>query len=313
MSTVIPNTSSSGPVVSLENLLFDYPEADIILRSGDSYEFRVLKIYIVHSSPVLSDLVAAASYPQSGATTSADTALTSPPIVQLSADNGAVLFSLLTYIFPVQPILPSSVEHTIKLLSAAQRYKMDAVLTHIRNHIAQQDPPFIREENSLLAFSLAQKHGLRREAFQAARSTLELPTFTIESLEERLEIMPCASLHALWQYRQRIRRNFTPLLEHCMSSRYKTPKGSGSSGCTHSAASGFPAWLERYISSIGSNPSFLSLSRFHMASRDHVRSSGKVNCSRCYHCATMDIPELWSSLRTIYDASVVEVRVTNCI
>jgi hypothetical protein len=187
---------------------------------------------------------------------------------------------------------------------------MNAVLTRIRNHSAQQDPPFIREENSLLTFFLAQKHGLRPEAFQAARATLRLPTFTIESLEDRLEIMPCASLYTLWQYRQQIQRNFTSLLEKRLPPRYRMPKGSGSSGCTHLAASGFPEWLDRHLSSIGSNPSFLSFSRFHMAARDHVRSSSKINCRRCYHCATMDIPALWACLRTIYDASVEEVSLT---
>ncbi|KAI9457471.1 hypothetical protein BJY52DRAFT_1212557 [Lactarius psammicola] len=301
MSTIAPETSPSGPVVSLENFLFDYPEADIILRSEDSYEFRVLKTYIFYSSPILGDRVTAAPHPQSGATPL--------PIVQLS-DEGAVLFSLLTYIFPVQPILPSTVEHTIKLLSATQRYKMDATLTHIRNHIAQQDPKFIREGNSLLVFSLAQKHGLRQEALQAARSTLRLPTFTIESLEERLEMMPSASLFALWQYRQRIRRNFASLLKDFIaSSDYKAPKGSGRrSGCTHLATSGIPVWLDRYISSVGRNPSFLSLSMFHKASRDHVRSSSKVNCRRCFHCATMDVPSLWATLSTIYDDSITEAE-----
>jgi hypothetical protein len=303
MSTDVPDTSFSSPVLSLENLLFDYPAADIILRSGDSHEFRVLRIYIIHSSPVLSDRVKGTPHPQPGATTSADMAVAPLPIVQLS-DSGAVLLSLLTYIFPVQPILPSDIEDTIKLLSAAQSYRMDAVLSHIRNHMAQQDPPFIREENSLLAFSLAQKHGLRREAFQAALSTLKLPTFAIESLEERLETMPCASLYALWQYRQRIRNKFMPLVREDIPSNQESPQGSGSSRCTHLAGSGVPNWLDRYISSIESNPSFLSLSRFHMASRDHVRSSSKVNGSKCFRCATMDIPELWAALN---DSSITEV------
>ena len=85
----------------------------------------------------------------------------------------------------------------MELLFAAQNYKMDAVLTHIRNHIAQQHPPFIREENSLYIYSLAQKHGPRQEVLQAARSTLSLPTLAINSLKEKLEIMPGAFLHEL--------------------------------------------------------------------------------------------------------------------
>jgi hypothetical protein len=181
MSTVAPDTPPSGLLVSLENLLFDFPGADVILRSCDSYEFRVLKLYIVHSSPVLGEIVLARDSSQSG---TADTAAASLPVVQLS-DSGAILFSLLTYIFPVQPILPSTIAQTMALLSAAQTYKLDVTLTHIRNHIAQQHPPFIREENSLNIYSLAQKHGLRQEMLQAARSTLELPALTIDNLDEK--------------------------------------------------------------------------------------------------------------------------------
>ena len=201
------------------------------------------------------------------------------------------------------------------LLSAAQSYKMDAILTHIRNHIAQQEPPIIREENSLLVFSLTQKHGLRQESFQAARSTLRFPTFTIESLEERVEMMPGASLYVLWQYRQRIQKNFTSHLKELFASGGdQTPKSldrrSGRSGCTHIASSGIPDWMDRYFSSIGRNPSFFSLSMFHMALRNHVRSSSKVNCTTCYYCATMDIPALWAGLSAIYDDSMTKVGVT---
>ena len=60
------------------------------------------------------------------------------------------LISLLSYIFPVRPILQSTTEHIMELLSVAQMYKMDVILTHIRNHIAQQQqPPFIRKETAL--------------------------------------------------------------------------------------------------------------------------------------------------------------------
>ncbi|KAI9457461.1 hypothetical protein BJY52DRAFT_1088495, partial [Lactarius psammicola] len=180
---------------------FDYPGADVILRSCDSYEFRVVKMYIFHSSPVLGEQVLAADNSQSSTAIPADTAATSLPVAQLS-DSGAILFSLLTYIFPVQPVLPSAVEQVMELLSAAQKYKMDAILAHIRNHIAQQHPPFIQEENSLYMYSLAQKHGLHQEVLQAARYTLGLPTLTIDNLDEKLEMMPGAYLHELWKYHE---------------------------------------------------------------------------------------------------------------
>ncbi|KAH9023668.1 hypothetical protein EDB85DRAFT_1829127, partial [Lactarius pseudohatsudake] len=182
---------------------FDYPGADVILRSCDSYEFRILKMYIFHSSPVLGERVLAADNPQPGIAIPSDIAAAELPVVRLP-DSGAVLFSILTYIFPVQPILPSTVEQVIELLSATQKYEMGAVLTHVRNHISQQHPPFIRKENSLYVYSLAQKHGLRQEALQAAQSTIGLPSsyLTIDYLDEKLKMMPGVFLHELWKYQQ---------------------------------------------------------------------------------------------------------------
>ncbi len=53
----------------------------------------------------------------------------------------------LTYIFPIPHVFPSTVEQVMELLSVAQTYKMDTVLTHIKNYIARQEPPFIPERN----------------------------------------------------------------------------------------------------------------------------------------------------------------------
>lgn len=302
MSTVAFEPSPPGLVVSPENLLFDYPGADVILRSCDSYEFRVLKIYIFHSSPVLGERVLATDHLQSGTAIPADTAAASPPVVQLS-DSGAVLFSLLTYIFPVQPILPSTVEHVIELLSAAQEYKMEATLTHIRNHIAQQHPSFIREENSLNIYSLAQKHGLHQEVLQAAQSTLGLPALTIDNLDEKLELMPGDFLHELWKYHQRFRANLTSDLRDFITSRaHAMLEGS----CrTTPAASGVPSWLYQYISSIGRSPHLFDLSRFYVALTGHVQSQ----VGGCHPCATIpskNILEFWAALSAVYRDSITK-------
>ena len=209
MSTVTAEALPSRPVISHENLLFDYPEADVILRSRDSYEFRVLKLYIVHSSPILGDNVLISPTPHPKPTSSTNPAesnidsehsANAHPVVELPI-NGAILFSLLTYIFPVPPILPSTVEQVIELLSVAQTYKMDVVLTHIRNHISQQEPPFIREETAFLIYSLSQKHALRTEALQAARCTLSFSSLTIQDLaeENKLDMMPGSFLFELWK------------------------------------------------------------------------------------------------------------------
>ena len=149
MSTVAQETSQSGPVISLENLLLDYTEGVqvVVLRSQDSREFRVPKPYIIHTSPILREELLISPDPQPGASVlsaksdveGSTTTANAHQVVQLPV-NGTILFSPLTYIFPVPPIHPSTAEQIMELLSVlsvAQMYKMGVVLTRIRDHIAQ--------------------------------------------------------------------------------------------------------------------------------------------------------------------------------
>jgi hypothetical protein len=263
MSTVGSKCLPSDSVTSLdsenksENVLFDYEDADIILRSCDSYEFRVPKLYIEHGSPKLSEkvLISPNSQPSSSAEAHAgrDVSVDGLPVVFLPV-SGAVLFSLFTYVFPVSPILPQTVEQTMELLSVAQEYEMDVVLTHIRNHIALQTPSFIREETAFLVYTLAQQHRLHTEALQAAKSTLSFSFLTIQDLHLKgeLDMMPGASLHELWKYHKRVRSKLKSDLEEFMTSH--AHEILGNSTCGSLTESGVPSWLYDFIVTIGTDP-----------------------------------------------------------
>jgi hypothetical protein len=311
MSTTATEALPSHPVISHENLLFDYPEADTILRSRDSYEFRVLKIYIVHSSPILGEKVLISPTPHPGPTSSTVPAESDVAVVQFPID-GAILFSLLTYIFPVPPVLPSTVEQVMELLSAAQMYKMDVVLTHIRNHIAQQEPSFIREETAFLIYSLSQKHALRTEALQAARCTLSFSSLTIQNLAEghKLDMMSGSSLHELWKYHERVRSNITIDLREFKNSSALTVLGD--SGCKSLADSGLPHWLDSYISGIGTAlvPAFLDLADFHAKLVEHIeRQRSNGGCASCSGMFGKKIRVIWEALTAAVHGSIVKVRV----
>jgi hypothetical protein len=114
MATVIPD-SLSPPVDLVESpgVLFNYPDADVVLRSRGSQMFRVLKLYIIQSSSVLGELIQAPS-DTSGAANSAS-APTRLPEVQLS-ESSTILSSLLTFIFPVTPVLPSTLKEIMEVL-----------------------------------------------------------------------------------------------------------------------------------------------------------------------------------------------------
>ena len=313
--SVVP-TSPTVPVISPENLLFDFPGADVTLRSCDSYEFRVLKTYIFHSSPILGEGVLAAELPQPGTAILTDRVLTgtSLPVVLLP-ESAAILFSLLTYIFPVKPVLPSTVEQVMELLSAAEKYKMESVLTHIRNSLAQQRPPFVREENSLYIYSLAQKHGLRHEVLQAARFTLHLPALTIDSLNEDFKSMPGVFLHELWNYHQKVRGSLRSDLRRLIIPRALVTFELPCRTVPHSIFSETKSWLHQYISSIVKNPSLFGLSGFQMALECHLQAtqSPQAGCASCATISSKTILEFWDALSAVYNDCIAEVRVNNVV
>ncbi|KAI9450611.1 hypothetical protein BJY52DRAFT_1191703 [Lactarius psammicola] len=296
MATVIPDSPmppADPQVVESSEVLFDYPNADIVLYSRDSQMFRVLKLYIIESSSVLERLVIQAASDTSGAASSASTQ-TRLPEVHLS-ESSAILSSLLTFIFPVFPIPPSTLEEKMELLSVAQKYEMRSVLTHIRNSLALQDPPFVSPENAFLAYSLAQRYGLRKEATQAARLTLKF-VLTIENLEDKLATMPGAYLHELWKYHQRV----LAWLRSDLPSSGAGATLQGFNCSQHSTNTSNPYWIELYIRSIIEHPSRFDPIEFQMALARHTAGSGTVKCASCILIPVETMRTFW----TIVEATV---------
>jgi hypothetical protein len=283
----------SIPGEPLENL--DDPDADIVLFSREHHEFRVLKIYVTKVSPVLRELFQSASSAHAANAISTS----SLPSIQLS-DSTATIFSLLTFILPMLPVLPSTLEHTIVLLSAAQKYQMDLVLSNIRATIAPQDPPLIRPETAFQAYTLARMHGLRQEALQAARATLTF-SFTIESLEDKLDAVPGVHLHELWKYYQSVR---THLMSDLTAFRTTGMPALTSPACNPTTGYGTPIWLDAYVGSIAESPALFDHIEFHLCLARHIKQTG------CY-CATMPLGialrAFWMSLTSVVHGCMSKV------
>lgn len=282
----------SNPDVFLENSLLDDPDADIILCSCDRQEFRVLKLYIIKVSPVLRELI------QSALSSHDANATTSLPSIQLS-DSGATLSSLLTFVLPVPPVLPSTIEQTMILLSAAQKYQMDLILSHIRVVIVSQDPPLIRTETAFQVYTLAQTYGLRQETLHAARTTLTF-SFTLEDLESELSTTPGVYLHELWKYYQKVRAYLTLDL-----TAFRTT-GIPSEMVGRSCGYGTLALLGEYIDSIAESPARFDITQFHMFLSLHANAWG----SRC-QCAQIPskaIHAFWMTLTNVVHGCMTKVR-----
>lgn len=281
----------------LTNLLFEYPGADIILCSHDTYHFRVLKSYIVNNSAVLDELIRKAlGFPHSAH----DAA--SLPVVQLP-ENGAILHSLLTFVFPVVPLLPSTTDQSMELLSVAQKYQMDSVLALIRLSIARHSPPSTPRDPALRMYSLAHKYGLRQEALQAARTILHYP-LNIENLEDSFDTMSGASLYELWKYSEKVRPILASDLEE-----FRTSGARGiltGLSCVELSSSQIPRWLDNYIASIENVPSLFDIFEFNTTRASHVSQNNGCSCGSI---SSQTIRSFWEALASVLNRSFEKVSV----
>ena len=276
----------------------DYPGADIVLRSQDSHHFRVPKIFVIHNSPVLNELVRRTLDSPGDADDEA-----SLPVVQLP-ESGKILRHLLTFILPVFPAIPPTHEEAMELLSVAQKYQMETVLSHIRAIISRQNPLPIQLEPALLIYALAQKYGLRPKALQTARTILK-QWMTIEDFDNRLDIMPGASLYELWKYRERV---WTVLVLDLTEFRESGAHGTTTGlQCTALSSSQIPLWLDQYIESIAKTPKLFDMSELNIAMARHARdNAGQPSCE-CAFIPSQKIRDFWEALTSVVHGSFEKV------
>jgi hypothetical protein len=294
MSTLLTlPTKASAADERLINLLFDYPGANIILRSQDLHHFRVPKIYITNSSPVLGELIQRAlDSPRNVAKAGA-----SLPVLQLS-ESSKILHCLLTFVFPLTPLVPSTPEEIMKLLSVAQEYKMGTVLIHIRRTIAQENPLPTSLEPALHIYALAQRYGVRREALQAARA-ISNHSMSIDDFYDKLDIMPGASLYELWKYHKRVREILaSSLTKFRISGACGTMTGLR---CEENSSSHIPNWVDQYIESVGKAPKLLDLFEFNAAMARHIGTLGNKfrGICECASIPSQTIRRFWVALTSV--------------
>ncbi len=300
MSTVLPEATSTTDE-PCANILFEYPGADIIIRSQDSYHLRVPKLFIINNSPVLDDLVQRAL--DSPGDANAETSL---PMVQLP-ESGEILRHLFTFIFPVIPVIPSIHDQTMELLSVAQKYQMKAVQIHIRGSIARQNTLPTRLEPALRNYSLAEKYGLRPEALQAARTIFNYP-MTIENFDDKLDIMSAPSLYELWKYHERVRA--------ILASDLSQFRESGARGtitalrCTELSSSQIPNWVDQYIVSIANAPNLFDPLELNIAMTRHINDGRNGRCE-CTSISSQTIHEFWGALVSAVHGSFEKVSVVD--
>ena len=302
-ATLVTASTTDQP---LAILLFDHPGADIILRSRDCFHLQVPKIYIVNSSPILGELIQGTSKSPGDANPEA-----SLQVVQLP-ENGEILHCLLTFVFPVTPLVPPTPEEIMELLSVAQKYQMGAALTHIRGCIARQNKlPTRLLEPALRIYALAQKLGLRPEALQMARAIILKQSMTIEDLGNKLDTMSGASLYELWKYYKKVQdvlaSDLTEFRKSCANGTITDLS------CNELSSSKIPSWLDQYIESVGKTPNLFDSAQLniamarHLTSKESTKDEDNAGC-KCASITSQTISDFWEALVSVVDGSFERVR-----
>ena len=176
----------------------DMANADIIIQSCDSVNFRVHKLVLSMSSPFFDDMF---SLPQPSYQETID----GLPVVHLPED-AEVLNSLLTMFYPIPSMIPNSYHKALMVLSASQKYDMDAVQSRIRTEIQGRDLPMPTGAATFRAYAIASTGGLSSERDSLARLTLDFP-MTFEYLCDELPFFEGWVLRDLIGFRKRCRDN----------------------------------------------------------------------------------------------------------
>jgi len=195
--------SQINPTPSPPKLL-DLPDANIIIRSSDLVHFRLHKSVLALVSPFFEDLL---SLPQPSDGETVD----GLPVVQLSEDS-ELLNSLVSILYPVRRVIPSSYEKVLYLLAACQKYEMAAVQSFIRDEVNRGAFPAAKDAEAFCAYAIASGIGLIQEMENAARQTLDHP-MTFEILGEGLRLFEGWALRDLANFRRRYRDHLVSCFE----------------------------------------------------------------------------------------------------
>ena len=306
MSTLLYEEVSAGEPLS--NLLFDYRGADVILRSQDLCHFRVPRTSIINNSPTLGEIIQRTL--DSSRIANPNVSL---PVVRLP-ERGEILRCLLTFIYPVPPVLPSTPEEIMELLSVAQKYRMEVALTHIRGSISRQNALPTHLEPTLHTYALAQNYGLRPEALQTARAILlKQSFFSLEDLDNKFDVMSGAALYELWNYYKRVEAILaSDLADFMMSGACGTLS---SLQCTKLGPSRTPKWLHSYVTTIGTFPHLFDSIEFHGVMAHHITNQYKSNgfsCG-CESIPSQTIREFWEALASVVHSGFEEVSVADIL
>ena len=202
------------------------------------------------------------------------------PVVQLTED-AELVNSLVSLLYPIAPVIPSSYEKVFALLAACQKYGMASIQSYIRAEVIRGSFPAPIGTEAFRAYAIASNLWLIPEMDSAARLTLDYP-MTFESLGEALQYFKGRVLCDLVRYRKRCRDN----LVSCLDLFFDVDSRCQIWGaCGAWDASGVTCWLDKFFTSKSAE---LEKSFMHAAFspsnilEEYLEALKKHSCNSCF-------------------------------
>jgi len=169
------------------------------------------------------------------------------PVVQLP-EGAELLNSLVSMLYPVRPVIPSSYEKVLYLLAACQKYDMVQVQSAIRAEVNHGTFPGPEKNEAFRAYAIASDKGLIPEMENAARLTLDHP-MTFGEIGEELRLFKGSALRDLVRFRRACGNNFASCCRSFLEVDAPGPSsiwvGCPSATRPESNKADLPKWLRR--------------------------------------------------------------------
>ncbi|KAF7794164.1 hypothetical protein EIP86_005295 [Pleurotus ostreatoroseus] len=187
---------------------FDDPKADLFIRTSDSVLFHVYGIILAQASPIFSDMLSMPRPPPEHA--SEDDYIDGNPVISLT-EQSQILDQFLRCCYPIpSPNIDSS--SFVALYQAGDKYQADVVKHEALKGFAKFSK---LPDQCLTAFVDACRLGLRREATEAAKATLQLPRNKLAHAKQlgKFDTIPVSDYEKLVQFHVKCRNRISHIID----------------------------------------------------------------------------------------------------
>jgi len=243
---------------------FDYPDADIVLRScsPNAVDFHVHRCILSAASPFFQQMF---TLPQPPTGEDCEPI----PILEVSEPSQTIA-KLLQFVYPVVNPPLDTLDELVEVLGAASKYDMPVVLECLRKQLVE--PRFVKEF-PLRVYAIATRYDLDEEARVASRHTLSINILDCP-LSEDLKYITAFSYHRLLNLHRRRAQSAQELLK--IHDNVKCMMCNG----THYGPFLAPRWWQDFSDRAKQELSMRPTSDV-IFSMSFLANSAKAGCERC--------------------------------